>query len=225
MTRSGAAGKHKSETKSAGTRTWLLIIVAATVGGFLATTLSLYSGSCHLRISEEIAANTELVGANPICEFGFPRDFVTENRTADLTVPDDTSVRSQLFVGPSFGMSSFRLGAAVFNVIAWSMLFVAAGVFLGPWISRHRLFRLIFPSAVFTGIAPLFVVNGDATANLQGSTDYLAGWPVGWIVFARETEAAFYVTRIDAIHPLRAVICAGFVWLVLAYLSSWIHER
>ena len=218
--------KHPSAAIQTG---WLVIIASAMVGGILATALSLYTGSCYLPISEQIASNPESGGGRVTCGFGFPRSFVTENRGTDLRVPDDSSVTFQLFVGPSFTGSSFSVAAALSNLAAWSALFAAAIVFAGPWLSRRRLFRLTIPSVVVTVIAPLFVVAGPEIPNLRGATDYLAGWPIGWIVLTRETVPTFSVTGAMAgtyeFHILRAVICAGVVWLILVFIASWIREE
>jgi hypothetical protein len=201
------------------------VVVGAIVGGLIASGASLYSEPCHLQTSADIINNPEVAGANPVCEFGFPRAFVSEDRSGDLIPPDDSSVRLQVFLGPAFDGSNFDAGAAVFNFAAWSFALGLYGMFLGRHLSGQRLLRLILPSLAVTVAFALFVVSAGGTpADHLGSSDYVAGWPIGWIVFERETSAAFFATRIDGVHLLRAIICTAGIWLAFTYVASWFQE-
>lgn len=222
---SGRGSKaHASETTAK--KPIILLIAGVIAGGIVATFLSLYAGSCHLPISQGIADNPELAQTNPVCQFGFPRAVIRENRFSDLSVPDDSSVHFQVFLGPSFVDSDFSLAAATFDVVAWSLALGACAAFLGPRLSRRRMKQLLIPSAAATIVMALFVVRAEGIASATpGKIDFLAGWPVGWIVFGRETTAAFFPTRIDQIHLVRGAISVTVIWLALAFLASWIHEE
>lgn len=236
--RRGESGKKHGTTKSNGrTVSWTLRTVATVfVAGVIAAGLSLYSTPCYIPWSAEmdgwttefeaVAATPEhLTLVNTTCEFGFPRVFVLENREEDLWVPDDTGVNRQLFLGPSFRNVDIGYGATFFTVAAWTLALGVLAFFLGPYLTRSRIRKLIVPAVAVTLVTSLFVVRGGPeTARIIDRTDFVAGWPVGWVVFRDKMGVDFFVTGINEIHILGALTSFMIIWIALAFVASWVRD-